>query len=554
MLSLYKSRIRVICIALLLSGAVIMAPAHAQTDTEDIFNVLLKDSRSLLPDPKGAFISTDIFIERYASTIKRVNQYESITISDGEVAAVKPAMEPVNRASREEWHLILSGSRKENAAEILIQPAPAVLVNHNRWFHYVFLSQDIHPIVYDRVNEKLAKRQQEIKGKQEDVTVTFSRHGNRMVFSAIYDFINDEKDLKRHSDFGRAIARESDLEERIRFVMKESCDLISAILFETKRAEKDARKELEAQTLSYLNRDNFVFLINDGYEDWDVLEGPKEGRWDFTGGETEALYEIYNFGDRLVFSINEKLPVSTSEAQRNEIVKQVDALVAKKPAKGAQSMEVLLHPEDTDYIWVKANLALDGKIKGKEVAKYYSDFKYDYAREFHKKIQNVFKDYEKAAEKTVKEGQGKTYASLTQDEFMLLADDELEENLDPVEGVQGGHWAFVVGEEERDCEIFNYGDRIVYTLAMQLPTDDEDAIAEITDKVLALVKKMPAEKSSGMEVTPYPEYDNYVWIKASYTLDSGLKGKDVNKQYQDFVYDYSEKLYSKISDILEEYE
>lgn len=88
---------------------------------------------------------------------------------------------------------------------------------------------------------------------------------------------------------------------------------------------------------------------------------------------------------------------------------------------------------------------------------------------------------------------------------------------------------------------------------MQMPSDD-DVRAEIAEKVQALVNKMPAKKSFSMEVPRYPGYDNYVWVKASYTLDGNIKGKDVNKQYRAFVYDYSEELYIKIASIFEDYE
>ena len=470
--------------------------------------------------------------------------------------AVKPVPEPVYNDSREEWHFVLSGSQTENSDQIFIQPARAVIVNHNKWLHYVFLSQDILPIVYDRVNEKLAKRQKELIEQFDDVKVTISRHGNKIVVDAIYDYINDEKDIKAFTGFGRAIARESDLEERMRVLMRESVDLISAIRFETKRAEKDARKDLENQALSYLDRSTFVFLINDGYESWDVMAGPKEGRWNFTGGETEAYYEIYNFGDHLVFSIVEPFPESTSEDQRAEIVKNVDAQVAKKSAKGANSMEVLLHPENTDYIWVKANLALDGKLKGKEVAESYADFKYKYAKEFRKKILNVFKDYEKAAEKSAKEAEDQTYSFVTQDDYLMLAPDDLSEFLETEGESQAveGHWSIVMGDEERECEIFNHGDRIVYALAMAMPGEDEAIWTEVSEKIQGVVNEMPAKKSSSMEVTRYPGYEHYVWVKVTYALNGNIKGKDIAEQYKDFVYDYSEKMYKKISEVFAEYE
>jgi hypothetical protein len=56
-----------------------------------------------------------------------------------------------------------------------------------------------------------------------------------------------------------------------------------------------------------------------------------------------------------------------------------------------------------------------------------------------------------------------------------------------------------------------------------------------------------------MEVTRYPEYDDYVWIKATYDFDGSFKGSDVGKQYNKFVYEYTEELYGKVSDIFDAY-
>jgi hypothetical protein len=543
-----------VAVALLFATTAISPPARGQEGVNEILNELLKDSNSRLIESKGYFLSGDNFKIHYAKAINYVNDMKSIDYSAGSTKAIL-ATEAVFNEGREEWHLVVHGERLDNK-KIFIQPARAVFVNHGKLFHYVFTSHDIAPIIYDRVNEKVANRQKDIIKKYDDVEVSFSRYGNKMVLDATYDFNEDEQDIAGQSDFRAALNWESTLSRRMRFVMEESVELMSAILRESKSASKDARNKLKDKSLSYLDRATFMFLIDDGYEDWEVMEGPKEGRWEFTGGETDADYEIYNFGDRLVFSIVEELPGSTSEDQRAEIVRNVDAQVAKKPAKGAHSMEVLLHPEDTDYIWIKANLALDGNVKGKLVAESYSDFKDKYAKEFRKKIQGLFKDYDKAAEKVVDNARDKTYSSVSQEEYELLVEGELDGLLDPAEGVPGGHWAFVIGDddEERDFEVFNYGERFVYTLSMAMPGESEEQWAEITDKVQALVEGMPAKNASEMEVTRYPEFDHYLWIKASYNIGNGIKGKDVSRQYKDFTEDYSMKLHGKISEIMEDYE
>ena len=73
MLSIWKSRMRAVFGVLLFSAAVITAPVNAQTGDDAIFNEILNNDILQMPDPKGAFVSSANFTQRYAATIKRVN-------------------------------------------------------------------------------------------------------------------------------------------------------------------------------------------------------------------------------------------------------------------------------------------------------------------------------------------------------------------------------------------------------------------------------------------------------------------------------------------------
>jgi hypothetical protein len=514
--------------------AVITGPLRAEIDVDKIVNEVMKEATKGMVETNAKSISDDSFRRLYGRA--RTSAQYKFDVQSGTLKSIASEKRIETEASGGSWRLMIAGWRGDNSSDdIYIQEAPALIMNYGRRFQYIFVSQDIKPKVYEKVSKKLAKLHREITSEYKDMEVEISRYENKMMINANYHYVDGE----------------GQIEDRLTFLMRRSHEMITDLLVEAPKMEKEARNELGEQTLSYLNRDDFMFLVDDGYENFSVKEGAKEGHWEFSNKATKAQYETFNFGDRLVFSMYEQMPGVTSEEQRDEIVKKVDALVAQKPAEGANSMEVLRHPEAMHYVWVKAHFALDGQIRGKKLAAYYKDFKQNYAADFHKKIMDVFKEYEKAAEKSQKDFKNRKFSFLTQDEYIQLADDDLEGNLDPAEGVQEGHWTFTVGEEERDCEIFNYGDRIIYTLAAQMPSDDEEVYAEIMEKVQTLVHKMPAEKSASMEVTRYPGYDNYVWVKASYALDGGLKGKDLNKQYQAFVYDYSEALYIKITSIFD---
>lgn len=536
--SLFKSRTRFIGHILFLSGIFFTLPIRAQTDidVDKIVNDVMKEATRGLATSSS--ISSESFKRLYGRATTKVNKTLELKLARGTLKGIA-ANDPIEtEASGGSWRLLLTGWRNEGGDDVFIQRAPAIVMNYGNRFRYIFLSQDIPAPAYDRVNEKLEKLHKDIIKEYKDMQVEIGRNDNQMVINAVYGYNDDT----------------GDIEERLVYLMNTSREMIMKILEESPKAVKDARKKLGEQTLTYLNKDDFVFLIDDGYEELGEVDNPaKEGEWDFSNSATKATYRTINFGDRLVFSMYEQMPDWTSDEQRDDIVARVDALVKKKPVKGAGSTEVLRYPGQENHVWVKADFALDGQIKGKDVAEYYTEFKREYAKEFHKKIQDVFKDVEKEVERAQKDFENSPVTFLNQNQYMQLADDNLEGDLDPAEGVEQGHWAFTVGEEKRDCEIFNYGDRIVYTLAMKMPTGDADVWAEVENKVRALVNDKPADKSSGMEVTRYPGYDHYVWIKASYTLDGSLKAKEINKQYRHFVYDYSKKLYENLSDLFKDY-
>ena len=81
MLSLLYNRMCAVFGVLLFSGAVITVPVNAQTDTGENYNDLLKDSFRLLPDPKGAFVSSDNFMVRYADAVRYLNDTKYIELA-----------------------------------------------------------------------------------------------------------------------------------------------------------------------------------------------------------------------------------------------------------------------------------------------------------------------------------------------------------------------------------------------------------------------------------------------------------------------------------------
>ncbi len=148
---------------------------------------------------------------------------------------------------------------------------------------------------------------------------------------------------------------------------------------------------LEGQKLDHLTRDEFVCLVDDGYEDIKAKSHAEavEGYWEYNW--KERAYEVFNYGDRVVLSISREVPDGATDAQRAKVLEEAGKLVSKKPAKGATETQVLWYPGYSNYLWLKATYNLDGQIRGKDFSSNYTKFVRDYAAEMDKKLAKIIK-------------------------------------------------------------------------------------------------------------------------------------------------------------------
>ena len=182
---------------------------------------------------------------------------------------------------------------------------------------------------------------------------------------------------------------EGRIKDRLTYLMDNSRRIIRETMKEREKALETVRKELEKQTLSRLSQDEFVCLVDDGYEDLEAKKHAEavEGHWVY--GRQKRHYEIFNYGDRVVFSITKKIPKEASDAQKGKIMEEAGREVAKKQAKGASDTQVTLYKTS---IWLKASYVLDGNIKGKDFSKFHKEFVHNYAKDMDKKLGNIIKD------------------------------------------------------------------------------------------------------------------------------------------------------------------
>jgi hypothetical protein len=256
-----------------------------------------------------------------------------------------------------------------------IQRTPCVVTNYGNGFRYVFLSQSIPDLLFDAVNTEQANLHKEIAKKYKDVTAEVSRHEDRIMVSASYAY--HEK------------TSEGAIKDRLVYLMENSRRIIRETMKHSEKALETARKKLESKELDHLTRDEFICLVDDGYENLKAKPHNEavEGFWEYTWDE--RAYEVFNYGNRVVLSISTETPDNATDAQRSKVLEEAGKLVSKKAAKGAAETEVLWYPGYSNCLWLRATYPLDGEIKGKDFSKNHKEFIHNYAKEMDKKLVKI---------------------------------------------------------------------------------------------------------------------------------------------------------------------
>ncbi len=229
--------------------------------------------------------------------------------------------------------------------------------------------------MFERVNDAQAGIHKGIVKKYKDVTAEVGRSENRIMVTASYGY--DEK------------SSEGKIKDHLVFLMENSRRIIRETMKHSEKALESVRKELEKKNLDHLTRDEFICLVDDGYEDMKAKshDDAVEGYWEYTW--KERAYEIFNYGDRVVLSISREVPDGATDSQRAKILEEAAKLVSKKPAKGASETQVQWYPGYSNYLWLTATYNLDGEIKGKDFSSSYTKFVRDYAAEMNKKMAKI---------------------------------------------------------------------------------------------------------------------------------------------------------------------
>ena len=217
--------------------------------------------------------------------------------------------------------------------------------------------------------------------------------------------------------------------------------------------------------------------------------------------------------------------------------------VAKNRAKGTANTEAVWYPGNEDYLWVKANYALDGKVKGEKLKEAYWDFREGSSERAEKQAQKLYDELAKDLG-----GGSPTY--LDKESFLLLIEDEIASTEQEHAEATEGYWIFTY--RERNYEIFNYGDRVVLSYTKKMPDEWSEATQiNLVEQMQKWVSKKEAKHATSTEAQTYPGYANYLWVTATYAIDGSLEGKKIHEGYWHFCDDYAEKLDKEVTKALQ---
>ena len=251
-----------------------------------------------------------------------------------------------------------------------------VVTNYGNGVQYTFASQPFGSVLIDAVYEKQAKLHRKMIDKYDDVKVEVGRKDRRITVTASYGYTEKTK--------------EGHIKYRLVYLMEHSRRIMREGMKDASKALEKYKKELEERKLSHLSKLEFMYLVSDDYFRRESTEDEEavEGFWKIH--DDGRHYRIYNYGDRIVYSITLKMPDGADDdALREKVLRQAGEQVAKKQAKGASETEVLWVPWATSYLWLKATYLLDGKIEGKKFKEHYHHFMGKYSKDMHKKLKKI---------------------------------------------------------------------------------------------------------------------------------------------------------------------
>jgi hypothetical protein len=333
-----------------------------------------------------------------------------VSTTQGEVPIVKG----VEGGSGGEWRVHINAAWGVGDNTIRTVTFPGLIRFKGSRLEWLFLGQPAYQprfaqAIYDHKGTQKAIRAWNKEFK--DVEVSTGIEDGRLYLTYVYDFSQEG-------------ASEGDLEKRLRYFWRAS----SGVMLWTEHAWRDVRKDHMKKlqgNIDYLEKGDIPLITED--DDWAdyEIEGAeaREGAWSFTWSDRPI--ELHNHGDSVLVEFRRTLNVSA--AARAGFLDELNQWLAKNGAKKAEATHARL---EGDELAVAARYHFDGSLKGKDFFEGYKDFINKYSARVEDEIDDLVEDM-------VDEFSDAKLTSLSNDQLLMLLQDNLEEFADEHDEAEG---------------------------------------------------------------------------------------------------------------------
>jgi len=437
------------------------------------------------------------------------------------------------------WRILLSthSDQKWFSDQIQVYRGMAIVDNFHRHLRVICVTVPVSDRFLPEVEGALAEERMKIGDKYGDIQFEHGVYEGRPGFVATVSYENGFKTR--------------DLANRLEHIFRGGLKQLDVVVKTRSQALKNVHDGLRDGTPTMLTRDDFMILLDPTLVDLEIKpnkEGVDHGYWDYAKGEEGEIWcEALNYGNQIDLTVWEPLYVNNPSALNEKIFAALQTRIKEKTLKGADNTIVewytdttTVHPDDT-AIRVRAQINRHGNKKGKELQETYKRFDTEYAYDLYELISEVRNE---AWESYVADLSNKPLKALSRKDFLVLVSDGLDEAEIQKDGVTGGYWEFGYEDPLRNFEIYNYADRMELTMLVESPENLSDSKWENVMKKTRekYSKEKPTPEAKSVEILLYPEYEQYIWLKAVYPYDGNMTIGQLEQAYFAFTNDYSEKV------------
>ena len=288
-------------------------------------------------------------------------------------------VDSIEKLGDSRWRVMVTVYDYESGStqSIYIHKYPVVIYNEGSRYETAFLTPEIPGFLFERAleNKYMQEAKEDYQKKHKDVRIEYGRDENRVAIATTYSYA------------GGVSAK--DIRNRLEEMLVASSWIGRMAPVATRLSKKDHQEALQKGEPTHLSKEEVPLLLAVKLDDF-VKEDDEDtdGYWRFR--MKGRSIEVINYGDRLVFA-HDLNQGELSFIARAAVEVTMKKWVEKNAVKGATSTEVQWHPDNNDYLQVKATYALAGKLKGEKIRDGYFDFRDKYSVKFDGEVEDIIK-------------------------------------------------------------------------------------------------------------------------------------------------------------------